>query len=359
MCEPVSRAFAITHNDRCKPIHVTLHILQLLRQDTHFSNAESTQVTGHAPQSQLAWSILLVSLFSVFTWARDAGWVGQGPRPLISFAIFVIGQFLGCSAYLHWRRQNRRGRLQSVEKGFQGDWDTCFYQGDFSTLMRFYIAAHTQIVGGKSTCQLPWPHVLKLSIGSRSVWIAQGFAYLIGGVIMSIRSIGCRLLPCCKNLSIERSEYLTYIQAVQATLMFYKWLICLPIDLVCLVLSWNFCIEQVKPTDATYRVRDPAEVRVFLERLVRWGRGAENAWHKEGSCKGWALNTESLPSLNTSAADGQTGVFLLFQYFSESRGRLCLHAAPTGELSSPCMFSTTCCHTFLLKAYFQYLCWCL
>jgi hypothetical protein len=43
---------------------------------------------------------------------------------------------------------------------------------------------------------------------------------------------------------------------------------------------------QAKPTDAKYTLRDPAEVMVFLQRLVAWGLTPDNAWHTARSCNG-------------------------------------------------------------------------
>lgn len=54
---------------------------------------------------------------------------------------------------------------------------------------------------------------------------------------------------------------------------------------------------QVKPTEASYTLRDPHEVLTFLTRLVEWGQSPANAWHQRQSCIGWALNTSpSTPS---------------------------------------------------------------
>lgn len=73
------------------------------------------------------------------------------------------------------------------------------------------------------------------------------------------------------------------------------------------------CVElpQVKETKAVYRVRDPAEVRVFLDKLVQWGKGEANAWHGSGACKGWNLNLEGLTAQNgtTSGAHADESKF--------------------------------------------------
>lgn len=53
---------------------------------------------------------------------------------------------------------------------------------------------------------------------------------------------------------------------------------------------------QVKPTEASYTLRDPQEVLTFLTKLVEWGRTEENAWHQEESCIGWALDTAPVMS---------------------------------------------------------------
>ena len=47
----------------------------------------------------------------------------------------------------------------------------------------------------------------------------------------------------------------------------------------------------MKPTDASYTLRDPHEVLTFLTKLVEWGNTEANAWHQKESCIGWALNT--------------------------------------------------------------------
>jgi hypothetical protein len=48
---------------------------------------------------------------------------------------------------------------------------------------------------------------------------------------------------------------------------------------------------QVKPTEASYTLRDPQEVLRFLTKLVEWGRTEENGWHQKECCIGWALDT--------------------------------------------------------------------
>ncbi len=47
---------------------------------------------------------------------------------------------------------------------------------------------------------------------------------------------------------------------------------------------------RAKPTLATFTVRDPPEVQLFLLRLVgEYGLSAANGWHHHGSrCNGWA-----------------------------------------------------------------------
>ncbi len=47
----------------------------------------------------------------------------------------------------------------------------------------------------------------------------------------------------------------------------------------------------MKPTEASYTLRDPHEVLTFLTKLVEWGQTDTNAWHQKESCLGWALNT--------------------------------------------------------------------
>ncbi len=54
----------------------------------------------------------------------------------------------------------------------------------------------------------------------------------------------------------------------------------------------KLCVRlQVKPTEASYTLRDPHEVLTFLTKLVEWGQTSANAWHQNESCIGWALNT--------------------------------------------------------------------
>jgi hypothetical protein len=53
-----------------------------------------------------------------------------------------------------------------------------------------------------------------------------------------------------------------------------------------LIEQWCVLGLQAKPTDAKYTLRDPAEVMVFLQRLVEWGLTPDNAWHTARSCNG-------------------------------------------------------------------------
>ena len=65
--------------------------------------------------------------------------------------------------------------------------------------------------------------------------------------------------------------------------------------------TYQFDIAQVKPTAATYTLRDPTEVMSFLGQLVAWGRTDANAWHRSASCSGWDLNPDT-----SSPADATT-----------------------------------------------------
>jgi hypothetical protein len=66
--------------------------------------------------------------------------------------------------------------------------------------------------------------------------------------------------------------------------------------------------SRAKPTDAKYTLRDPAEVMVFLQRLVAWGLTPDNAWHTARSCNGWKLDADAANAAGVSSADSAGSV---------------------------------------------------
>ena len=47
--------------------------------------------------------------------------------------------------------------------------------------------------------------------------------------------------------------------------------------------------SRPKPSAASYSLRDPGEVLVFLSRLAAWGASPASGWHAVGGCTGWTL----------------------------------------------------------------------
>ena len=62
--------------------------------------------------------------------------------------------------------------------------------------------------------------------------------------------------------------------------------------------------SRPKPSAASYSLRDPGEVLVFLSRLAAWGASPASGWHAAGGCTGWTLRAADARVCELPAAAG-------------------------------------------------------
>ncbi|KAK9788837.1 hypothetical protein WJX73_008765 [Symbiochloris irregularis] len=88
---------------------------------------------------------------------------------------------------------------------------------------------------------------------------------------------------------------------------------------------------KAKATKAAFTLRDPEDVRTFLERVVAWGRGPHNGWAQSGGCVGWSYDSTPLPTTPTSPMPARSNNLLSEEAFERAYDEAAQEASDAGS----------------------------